>query len=130
MHWSVGMLLHAVCVCFSRSKRYLLRMDWAVPSCFSSQHGAVDSGWHSIHSLFYRPSCFDLKQTMGFLLLTLHYLPLPLFISVLVCFFYIQSYGNINGVLIALGPTWCALYSVLMYRWQCFVWDFGKYLTR
>lgn len=34
MHWSVGMLLHAVCVCFPRSKRNLLRMDWAVPSCF------------------------------------------------------------------------------------------------
>lgn len=35
MHWSVGMLLHAVCVLFSKEKkRYLLRMDGAVPVHF------------------------------------------------------------------------------------------------
>lgn len=33
MHWSVGMLLHAVCVLFPRrKKRDLLRTDWAAPS--------------------------------------------------------------------------------------------------
>lgn len=37
MHWSVGMLLHAVCVLFSRSKRFLLRMNWALPGYFWSQ---------------------------------------------------------------------------------------------
>lgn len=54
MHWSVGMLLHAICVFFSKEeKRYSLKMDWGGSQFISSQHGAVDSGLHSIHSLFF-----------------------------------------------------------------------------
>lgn len=45
MHWSVGMLLHAVCVFFFRGekKKLVEKLTWGVfPNTFSSQHGAVD----------------------------------------------------------------------------------------
>lgn len=45
MHWSVGMLLHAVCVFFFKGEKKKLcwKIDRGVfPNTFSSQHGAVD----------------------------------------------------------------------------------------
>lgn len=42
MHWSVGMLLHAVCVfLFQRRKKLIERVAGVFPCTFSSQHGAV-----------------------------------------------------------------------------------------
>lgn len=45
MHWSVGMLLHAVCVFFFKGekKKPVEKLTWGCfPNTFSSQHGAVD----------------------------------------------------------------------------------------
>lgn len=44
MHWSVGMLLHAVCVFFFKGekKKLVEKLTGFVPNTFSSQHGAVD----------------------------------------------------------------------------------------
>lgn len=46
MHWSVGMLLHAVCVFFfkeKKKKKPVKKLTGGVfPNTFSNQHGAVD----------------------------------------------------------------------------------------
>lgn len=45
MHWSVGMLLHAICVFFFKGekKKLVEKLTWGLfPNTFSCQHGAVD----------------------------------------------------------------------------------------
>lgn len=45
MHWSVGMLLHAVCVFFYKGEKRDILENWprgCFPNTFSCQHGAVD----------------------------------------------------------------------------------------
>ena len=49
MHWSVGMLLHAVCVFpffffffFSKEKEKIITFSKSISKTVSSQHGAVD----------------------------------------------------------------------------------------
>lgn len=60
MHWSVGMLLHAVCVFFSKEKKKkpvenLTLGAGVFPDTYSSQHGAVDLDYIP----FMSPLCFQ-----------------------------------------------------------------------
>lgn len=82
MHWSVGMLLHAVCVFFFRrrdkKKETCWKIDWGCfpRHIFSSQHGAVDLDYIPFISsldfsflinvlLSRHHPCFDAKQMSG-----------------------------------------------------------------
>lgn len=55
MHWSVGMLLHAICVFFFKGekKKLVEKLTWGLfPNTFSCQHGAVDLDYIPFMSTF------------------------------------------------------------------------------
>lgn len=76
MHWSVGMLLHAVCVLFFKGgKNRISLRNWpgVSPNTFSSQHGAADldsipfiSSLDVIAFVLKHDPCFAVKQVTGY----------------------------------------------------------------